>query len=235
MAPTGHTPDTAAELQQILKLTRSWLRDGFSAALPVQQTAAAIPAAPRNPAEELENLKDRIAACHSCGLAATRTQTVPGEGPAGARLMLIGEGPGFNEDRQGRPFVGNAGQLLDKMFAAIGLTRQELFIANIIKCRPPENRDPLPEETDACRHFIDTQIDIIRPAVICTLGKIALRVLTGETGGITTVHGRWYSYRNIPLFPLYHPAFLLRQESRKREAWHDLQELQRFLREPGIR
>lgn len=232
----SQNPAVRKELQTVLQLCRKWLRDEplLTPPPPLPEYLPAYQAPqPTDPASQLDRLAVEINSCCGCKLAPLRTNTVPGEGAPQARLMVIGEAPGLEEDRQGRPFTGNAGELLDKMFAAIGFSRESLFITNVIKCRPPENRDPEPDETAACRRFIDRQIDLVNPAVICTLGKVALRVLTGETTGITRVHGNWYSYRGKPLLPIYHPAFLLRQQSRKREAWLDLQKLQQFLNEQG--
>jgi DNA polymerase len=136
--------------------------------------------------------------------------------------MFIGEGPGYDEDMQGRPFVGKAGQLLDKMIAAMQFTRAEVYIANIVKCRPDGNRNPMPDEIAKCIPFLHKQIEIIRPEAIVCLGATAAKALLNTDNGISRLRGKWCSYQNIPVMPTFHPAFLLRQESAKREAWQDL-------------
>ena len=146
-----------------------------------------------------------------------------GKGNPHARLMFIGEGPGFEEDQSGIPFVGKAGQLLDKMIAAMQFSSDEVYIANVVKCRPPGNRTPMPEEIEKCVPFLKQQIDIIRPEVIVALGAVTARTLLNTATGISRLRGKWCSYENIPVMPTFHPAFLLRQESAKKEAWQDLQ------------
>ena len=143
--------------------------------------------------------------------------------------MFIGEGPGADEDRQGRPFVGAAGQLLDKMILAMQFRREEVYIANIVKCRPPRNRAPMPEEANACIGYLEHQIRMIRPEVIVLLGATAAHFLLQREEGIMRLRGRWLEYDGIPVMPTFHPAFLLRQESAKREAWEDLKQVMRRL------
>jgi len=158
---------------------------------------------------ELEQLAAQIRACQRCRLAQTRGQAVPGEGPANAPILLIGEGPGFHEDRQGRPFVGRSGDLLEKLLASIGLRRGDVFIANVVKCRPPENRDPLPDEIEACRPYLDRQTALIGPRLVLTLGRISLaRYFPGQS--ITRIHGqiRWVDH--VGYVPMFHPAAALR-------------------------
>ncbi|MGQ9585933.1 MAG: uracil-DNA glycosylase family protein [Anaerolineae bacterium] len=160
--------------------------------------------------EELTKVAQEIRTCQKCGLAHSRTHTVPGEGPPDARLMFIGEGPGFHEDRQGRPFVGAAGKLLEELLASIGLRREEVFIANVIKCRPPGNRDPLPEELSACKPYLDRQIELIRPRVIVTLGRFSMaRYFPGAT--ISRVHGQAKRFGGTWVIPVFHPAAALHQ------------------------
>ena len=185
----------------------------------------AAPAAPANepPEATLERMRLYALECRRCPLAATRTNVVFGEGNPHAGLMFIGEGPGADEDRLGRPFVGRAGQLLDKMIAAMQFRREEVYIANIVKCRPPGNRTPTPEEAQRCIGYLERQIKFIAPKVIVLLGATAATFLLDRHEGITKLRGNWTEYRGIPVMPTYHPAFLLRQESAKREAWHDLQ------------
>jgi len=173
----------------------------------------------------LAELETIIQNCRKCPLCKSRNNTVPGEGNPDAQLMFIGEGPGFDEDRLGRPFVGKAGQLLDKMIRAMQFTREEVYIANIVKCRPPDNCVPTPEEAAHCMPYLARQIELIRPSVIVLLGATAVKYLLGTGSGISKMRGRWLSYHNIPVMPTFHPAFLLRQESAKREAWNDLQQV----------
>ncbi len=201
-------------------------------AAPVPRTPVP-PSAAANPVTAVElpvfnTLDDIRAAVHNCcrcGLCRTRNNPVFGEGDPDARLMFIGEGPGADEDRQGRPFVGKAGMLLDKMIAAMQFTREEVYIANIVKCRPPDNRLPAPEEADLCIGYLKRQIELIRPEVIVLLGATAVKYLLNVTSGISRMRGRWLSYENIPVMATFHPAFLLRQESAKRETWNDLQQV----------
>jgi uracil-DNA glycosylase len=171
----------------------------------------------------LESVAEEISRCEKCRLASTRKHTVPGVGVGAPAVMVIGEGPGADEDERGEPFVGKAGQLLDKMLASIELSRAtNCFIANIVKCRPPQNRDPLPDETEPCSGYLRAQIEILRPAAILAVGRIAAQNLLGTTEGIGKLRGRFFEYRGIPLFPTYHPSALLRDESLKRPAWEDL-------------
>jgi DNA polymerase len=165
--------------------------------------------------------------CVLCGLHKTRNKSVFGDGNRKAELMFIGEGPGKDEDEQGIPFVGKAGQLLTKMINAMQFTREEIYIANIVKCRPPENRNPSDEEAEKCLPYLNRQIDIIRPKVIVLLGAIPLKYLLGLTG-ITKIRGTWYEYRGIKIMPTLHPAYLLRNPTAKKEAWEDLQKVMKF-------
>ena len=182
---------------------------------------------------DLETVCAEAARCRRRPLHATRLNPVPGEGDPHARLMFIGEGPGGDEDRQGRPFVGPAGQLLDKMIAAMQFRREEVYIANIVKCRPPRNRAPMPEEAEMCLPFLQEQIRLIRPQVIVLLGATAVHYLLKRQEGIMRIRGRWLEYDGIPVMPTYHPAFLLRQEQAKRDAWEDLKQvMRRFGKEP---
>ena len=177
----------------------------------------------------LEHLCETVRNCRNCPLCETRLNAVPGEGDPRARLMFIGEGPGADEDRQGRPFVGAAGQLLDKMIAAMQFRREDVYIANIVKCRPPRNRAPMPEEARACIGYLEHQIRMIQPEVIVLLGATAAHFLLEREEGIMRLRGRWLEYQGIPVMPTFHPAFLLRQESAKREAWEDLKQVMRRL------
>ncbi|MDZ7699616.1 MAG: uracil-DNA glycosylase [Deltaproteobacteria bacterium] len=171
----------------------------------------------------LEALRAHIGECTRCGLHRNRNKMVFGEGDAGARLIFIGEGPGADEDRAGRPFVGRAGELLTKIITdGMGLTRDAVYICNIVKCHPPKNRDPEPDEIEACLPFLKHQIDIIKPEVICTLGRVAAQSLFGKAFKISSERGRWNDHRGIPVMPTYHPAYLLRNPSAKRDTWEDI-------------
>ena len=182
-----------------------------------------IPPITAGNAEHLQLLAEQIARCSQCELCRNRTKTVPGFGSVNPVVMVIGEGPGADEDRSGLPFVGPAGQLLDKMLAAIQLSRHSnCFIGNVVKCRPPHNRDPKPEESSACAHFLHTQIEILKPKMILAVGRIAAQNLLETSDGIGKLHGRFFSYRNIPLMSTYHPSALLRDASLKKPAWEDL-------------
>jgi DNA polymerase len=158
--------------------------------------------------------------CKLCSLGLT--QVVFGMGLTKARLMFVGEAPGEEEDQRGEPFVGRSGQLLTKIIEAIGLSREQVYIANVIKCRPPENRNPDPDEVAACEPFLFRQIDVIRPAVIVPLGKFAAQCLLKTTDPITRLRGRRFDYRGTTLIPTFHPAYLLRNPSAKREVWEDM-------------
>ncbi|MDR1363551.1 MAG: uracil-DNA glycosylase [Spirochaetaceae bacterium] len=178
----------------------------------------------------LEAIAADIRACTGCGLCATRINAVPGEGAEKPLVLVVGEGPGADEDASGRPFVGPAGQLLDKMLLAIGLDRKKnCFIANVIKCRPPKNRDPYPDEAAACFPFFERQLAALNPPLILTVGKIPVKTLLGTDEGITRLRGNWKSYHGIPLLPTFHPSYLLRDESQKQFAWEDLKSLCRRL------
>lgn len=174
--------------------------------------------------EELDALDREVKACRECPLHEGRTQTVFGVGDPSARLMLVGEGPGVDEDRQGEPFVGKAGQLLDKMIVAMGLHRSLVYIVNIVKCRPPQNREPLPSEQQCCFSYLARQIEIIRPELIITLGNVPTKYLLDTQTGITRMRGNPGTYDGIPVLPTFHPAYLLRNPGDKRLVWQDLQQ-----------
>ncbi len=175
--------------------------------------------------DPFEKLNDAVRNCARCRLAETRTRTAFGEGNVRAKVMLVGEGPGHDEDLQGRPFVGRAGQLLDRMLEAIGLNRSDVYIANVVKCRPPGNRNPEPDEAEACLPFLRMQYALIRPRIIVCLGAVAARYLIDPDIRITRDRGKWTEKGGVWFLPTYHPAALLRDESKKREAWQDLQAL----------
>jgi uracil-DNA glycosylase len=204
---------------------------------PLQATLAASAPAPGavplfvSAADALEALRHEIGDdCSRCKLHALgRSTIVFGVGSAEANLMFVGEAPGADEDRQGEPFVGAAGQLLTKIIEAIGLKRQEVYIANVIKCRPPGNRNPEPDEVERCEGFLFQQIDIIKPKVVVALGKFAAQSLLRTTEPITRLRGREHRYRDAILMPTYHPAYLLRNPSAKREVWEDMKRVRDIL------
>jgi DNA polymerase len=172
----------------------------------------------------LDAIAEQIAHCTQCPLHEGRRNTVPGEGNPDARLLFIGEGPGEQEDLQGRPFVGRAGHLLDRMILAMGLQREDVFIGNIIKCRPPENRAPSLIEAETCIPYLEQQIEVIAPEVIVALGATAAKFLLNTRQGINKLRATWHSYRGIPVMPTYHPAYLLRAYTKenRRKVWDDL-------------
>jgi DNA polymerase len=182
-----------------------------------------------SPILSLKTLREKIGDCTRCFLSQGRTHLVFGEGNPTASLMFVGEGPGEEEDLQGRPFVGAAGRLLTRMIEAMGFKREEVYIANVVKCRPPNNREPKPEEIRQCLPFLKEQISIIRPRILVTLGKCAVQSLLSTTEPISRLRGRWQNYEGLPLMPTYHPAYLLRNPSAKREVWSDLQKVMEAL------
>lgn len=173
--------------------------------------------------ESFNKVKADALACEKCVLCKTRKHVVFGEGSLKADIMFIGEGPGAQEDATGRPFVGPAGQLLDKMLGAIDLTRNDVYIANIVKCRPPGNADPLPEYREACIPYLREQVRFIRPKIIVLLGRVALQTLLNTNEGITRARGKIYERKNFTFIPTYHPSALLRNEALKKDAWIDMQ------------
>ena len=181
----------------------------------------------------LDELKKECAGCERCGLCKTRTNLVFGVGDPGAKLMFVGEGPGRDEDLQGEPFVGRAGKLLDAMLDIIDLDRSKVYIANMVKCRPPQNRDPLPEEQDACFPWLERQIELIDPKLIVCLGRISAMRLIRSDFKITREHGQWFDVGGRQLMALYHPAALLRDPGKRPETFLDLKEIRRRLDELG--
>lgn len=176
----------------------------------------------------LAALSGEVAGCELCGLCGTRTRTVFSRGKARTRIMFIGEAPGAEEDRLGEPFVGRAGKLLDQILDAAGFRREEIYVANILKCRPPGNRDPLPEEIEACTPYLERQIQLVQPKIICALGKFASQFLAGQPKApLGRLRGGTHRYQGIRVLPTYHPAALLRNPNLKRLVWEDMQELRR--------
>ena len=176
-----------------------------------------------------DDLKKSIAECKKCRLCTNRTNIVMGEGNINAKIMFIGEGPGADEDKQGLPFVGKAGQLMNKAFQALGINREEIYIANIVKCRPPSNRVPEEDEAQACLNYLRNQVVLIKPEIIVLLGSTALKTILGKEYGITAVRGKWMEKNGIKYMPTWHPAALLRDENKKIEFWQDLKELKKYL------
>lgn len=184
--------------------------------------------------EKLKDIETKCKCCKKCSLSSTRTNTVFSDGVANPKLMLIGEAPGYWEDQKGLPFVGKAGQLLDKIFESVGLSRKkDVYICNTIKCRPPENRNPLPEEKEACREYLDNQLEIIKPQIILICGSIALNSMLPNEKGITKARGKWFDGPfGAKMMPIFHPSYLLRNDSREKGSpkwlmWQDIQEIKR--------
>jgi len=205
------------------------VRDGATLMSLNPRVPGAIP-----PGDSLEAIAGEAVRCQACRLAAGRKLVVPGQGSNHPLVMVIGEGPGAEEDRTGLPFIGPAGQLLDKMLASIGLSREtNCFIGNIVKCRPPMNRDPAPDEQAACMHYLDRQIAILKPRAFLAVGRIPAQALLGVKDGIGRLRGIRYEFRGMPLIATYHPSALLRDENLKRPAWEDLKLLKSILDGPG--
>lgn len=192
---------------------------------PYIQSAPPEPVRPAVLPDDLDALRELVRNCGNCRLCQHRRNTVFGEGDPHAKLMFIGEAPGADEDASGRPFVGAAGQLLDKMITAMQFTRQEVYIANIVKCRPPNNRNPESDEAASCIGYLKKQIESIKPECIVLLGAVASRFLLERREGVNKLRGNWMDYNGIPLIVTFHPSFLLRTPDAKREAWSDLQKV----------
>lgn len=180
--------------------------------------------------ETLEDIRRDLGDCCRCGLGETRQNLVFGVGNPDASLVLVGEAPGSEEDRRGEPFVGEAGQLLDRILKAMHLERKDVYICNVLKCRPPKNRDPLPEEIASCEPFLVRQLMAIRPQVIVTLGRFAAQSLLRSKTPISRLRGTWQTYQGIPLMPTFHPAYLLRNPAGKREVWEDMKQVMEVLK-----
>jgi len=185
--------------------------------------------------EELEEIREKCLKCEKCTLCKTRTNVVFSDGIPNNKLILVGEAPGYWEDQKGKPFVGKAGQLLDKIFECVGLSREkDVYICNTIKCRPPDNRNPLPEEKQACREYLDKQIEILRPKIIIVCGSIALNSLLPSERGITRARGKWFDGPyGAKMIPMFHPSYLLRNDSREKGSpkwltWQDIKEVKRM-------
>jgi uracil-DNA glycosylase len=201
---------------------------------PATKTTPAESQAPITPVlsdkpSALKLIREDIGDCTRCRLHKGRTNLVFGVGNVNADLMFVGEGPGADEDAQGEPFVGRAGQLLNNMISAMGIKREDVYIANVVKCRPPSNRTPEKDECDTCSPFLMRQIDVIKPKVIVALGAVAAKNLLAVNDSMANLRGRWYDFRDSKLLVTYHPAYLLRDPRQKKEAWKDLQMVMKFL------
>lgn len=216
VASLAENPDSVPELQSQAQPP-----------LPVSSCAAAPPQG----AFSLQVVRDELGECTRCKLHTTRKTIVYGTGSANAKIVFVGEGPGADEDRVGEPFVGKAGELLTKMIQAMGLQRSDVYIANVVKCRPPNNRDPEPEEVAACQPFLEKQLQAIQPQVVVTLGKHAAHALLNNKTAITRLRGTWQTYRGTKLMPTFHPAYLLRDPTQKRVVWEDLKAVLAALKE----
>jgi DNA polymerase len=216
-----------------LEQMAQWGCRGFDCSEPVLETLKRWDrplSLPKTETEGLDAIRADLGQCRRCGLSAGRTHIVFGEGDPNARLLFVGEGPGFEEDRSGRPFVGPAGQLLAKIIEAIKLSRDQVYICNVIKCRPPGNRNPATEEIAACRPFLERQIRAVRPEAICTLGTFAAQTLLNTQTPISKLRGRFQTYNGIRVMPTYHPAYLLRNPDQKRAVWEDMKKIAALLR-----
>ncbi len=201
--------------------------NAISASTP--REAMAVGESPEASVTTLEQIRAELGDCQRCRLGRTRTTLVFGTGNPDADIVFVGEAPGRDEDIKGEPFVGKAGQLLTRIIQAIDLSREDVYICNVIKCRPPENRNPLPEEIESCEPFLLKQVEAIQPKVICALGKFAAQTLLKTEAPISTLRGRFHDYHGIPLMPTYHPAYLLRNPDMKRQVWEDIQKIQKKL------
>jgi uracil-DNA glycosylase family 4 len=179
---------------------------------------------------ELETLHDQIRSCTNCKLAGGRSNAVPGEGPDQADILFIGEAPGFHEDKQGRPFVGAAGQFLEELLASIDMSREDVFITNVVKCRPPANRDPEPDEIDACRGYLDRQIELLQPRMVVTLGRFSMARYF-PNAKISQIHGQAKKMDGVIYYPMYHPAAALHQPSLRRTVQEDMKRIPQLLAE----
>jgi uracil-DNA glycosylase family 4 len=216
-------PDVLHELALLRDLGFTHLDLTIPARVSVPVTAAAP--AVTDGVSEWDALVAAAHNCNACRLAGTRKTVVFGAGNPNADLMFIGEAPGRDEDEQGQPFVGKAGQLLTDIIKAMKLTRDDVYIANVIKCRPPENRNPEPDELDECRPFIQRQVALIQPKVIVALGRFGLQSLTERAYSITSVRGQWLDYNGIKLMPTFHPSYLLRTPAAKKDVWNDMKKV----------
>jgi DNA polymerase len=234
--------DPRDELRDLTRDLRRHLQGmqamGAYALLAEEEEPAGAPAAAEPAVRErgtLAVVREEVGECTRCKLHSTRTKLVFGVGADETPLMFVGEAPGAEEDRRGEPFVGAAGQLLDRMIAAMGWTRETVYIANVLMCRPPGNRDPQPDEVSQCLPFLHRKIEVIRPRIIVALGKPATHALLSTSAPISALRGRFHEFRGIKVMPTFHPAFLLRSPDRKRDAWSDLKQVIEELERIGVR
>ncbi len=215
------------ELDQLITYTKNYVEYqrslGLTGFVPQQKATTVI----QKRSSTLEQVRQELGDCRRCKLSETRTNIVFGDGDEQARLVFVGEGPGRDEDIKGLPFVGRAGQLLTKIIQAMNLARSQVYICNIIKCRPPGNRNPQSDEITACEPFLLKQLEVIRPQIICALGTFAAQTLLRTTEPISRLRGHFHSYHGISLMPTFHPAYLLRNPHAKKEVWEDMQLIQR--------
>ncbi len=213
------------KLRQYLEIEKAFGFDEAPKKNPRNAFAVLQPSTPSARSEALARLEAEYQNCKLCPLSATRTQVVFGSGSAQAELLFVGEAPGLDEDKQGKPFVGAAGQLLTKIIEAINLKREDVYIANCLKCRPPENRNPSPLEIETCSPILTKQIEIIRPTIICALGKFAAQTLLATEEPISKLRGRFHEFNGIALMPTFHPAHLLLNPDDKKLVWQDMKQI----------
>lgn len=218
------------ELSQIVKAVKGYIESERESGMEEYFSSEVSKGAACGASQGLDELKREVLKCKSCSLAKTRLNVVFGSGNPKAALMFVGEAPGSDEDKQGLPFVGRAGQLLTKIIEAMGLRREDVYIANILKCRPPDNRAPLPEEIKACQENVRRQIAIIKPKVICTLGKFASQTLLNTETTISSLRGKFHEYEGVKVMPTFHPAYLLRNPQDKKLVWEDMKKITKELR-----
>jgi len=226
LEPANELRQLVAELGQWMRYQRRLGRLGVEQEEPAPPPAKA-PVVPLFPT--LAEIREELGDCQRCKLARGRTHIVFGQGSRRADIMFIGEGPGEEEDLQGLPFVGAAGQLLNRILNKMGLPREEVYIANIVKCRPPGNRDPESDEVNSCLPFLKKQIESIRPKVIITLGRVATRCLLGTQAPLTRLRGQWQRYKKIQVMPTFHPSYLIRFPQERWKTWEDMQQVMEFL------
>jgi uracil-DNA glycosylase len=225
--------DPVKELQELVDSLSDWLRYqrrlGWRGVPGKAEPPMAAPEKSADKILSLEEIRAEMGDCRRCKLYGGRTRLVFGDGAANARLMFVGEAPGAEEDKQGLPFVGAAGQMLNRLLDKLGLRREEVYIANILKSRPPGNRDPEADEIAACLPFLDKQIKAIRPRVIVTLGRISTQVLLSTKVPLTRLRGQWHRYHDIRVMPTFHPSYLLRSPQERHKTWADMQQVMEYL------
>lgn len=224
-----------SQAHSLLKDLQSWGYDTLARITPETSNPSKVAVeVPERHFQDLESLQNEVELCQLCSLSKTRTTVVFGRGNPGADLVFVGEAPGYEEDRQGLPFVGEAGRLLDRILFAMELSAADVYICNLIKCRPPENRDPLAEEVACCEPFLQRQLQLLKPQIIVALGRFAAQTLLGVQTPISRLRGHWHSYQGVPLMPTYHPAYLLRSPGDKRLVWNDMKQVkERLLKRQG--